>query len=132
MEGGKMMEEGQGNSTFREIVALHYSEVLKAMSPDKIAEWVQALEKMKAAYPTLWDSPLNEIEKLAELWPEEARIILRLFPSLVMDVAEYVNERSEEEIEAEGREITAAAMQVLYQLFLVAYMAGYLDGQRNP
>jgi len=117
--------------TFKEMVTMYYSEVVKTMGPDKIAEWVQTLEKIKTAYPTLWNSPFVAIEQLTELCPEESRMILRLFPSLAIDVAEYVYERSEEEIEAEGKEIAAAAMQVLYKLFLVAYVAGHIDGQRE-
>lgn len=126
------MEEGKEAPSLRELVSQYYSEIVKNIDPERMAEWVITLERIKEAYPTLWNTSLSELEKLGESYPEETISMLHLFPPLAIMVTNYIDSRSKEEIETEGEVIIMAMSKVLHQLFHFVYVAGYTDGQRNP
>lgn len=125
-------EDTNAAITLKKFVNRNYSELIKNIDAENIAKWFINLEQIEKIYQPLWSTPLSKFDELPEEYPEEARRMLLLFPNLAFNIAEYINTRSKEEIETQETEIINAILKVLLQLFNIVYMAGYIDGQRNP
>lgn len=133
------MEERQESPSLKEIINAHYAPFAETISPEQLATWVQTLEKIKAAYPVLWNTPLTRLEKSVKLCPDEAVTLLSLLPPLIVVIKRSVGTECDvlEEVTAgvigmKIDETIATTLEMFHQLCRALYLAGYIDGQRNP